>query len=602
MQQVKTMKGQILLLLTSLGLIISIVVTILAGNLIYTSQRSITIKSTEFNLSLVSHVIEKDLINLTALATWCSTNPDLIYYLDNPSPTMQDTLQAYSVLQTEEVNNPSAPYIKRLLIVSTDKQHYPLQVGAGIAHSYPLNNSILSWIDEYLNEEHLYWNRLTTDPYSLSRNDLIIPYVLPIKSADNRVIGHVFMAAHPSVITDKFRGYLSDHDSQMYLDIGTKHYPLIPDSVGNSYTYSILNNASQIISYSEENKTFGQTNSKSVIHYFKQGKTNWVSISYPINRSISVTHMVPSAKFLYVSKLWLVYLGLTVILIFSFSVFVAVILNKNINQPVVKLRRRLDCIGQGDFSIDKSIETNSELGEIGRGINRMSEDITVLLEKRLADEKNKRDLEYRMLQSQINPHFIYNTLASIKWMAVMQNAEGIAGMATALSHLMRSASKDTRTLVPLDYELQLLDDYMLIQNHRYSESICLIKEIDETLLNTQIPRFSLQPIIENAIFHGLEPKGGGTILLKIAADQDDVFISIRDDGVGITREVLDQLLNKQEKPTSMFQELGIQAVNTRIKYAFGEQYGLTIESEESQYTDMTIRLPQTLPQERENTI
>jgi len=72
--------------------------------------------------------------------------------------------------------------------------------------------------------------------------------------------------------------------------------------------------------------------------------------------------------------------------------------------------------------------------------------------------------------------------------------------------------------------------------------------------------------------------------------------------VGITREVLDQLLNKQEKPTSMFQELGIQAVNTRIKYAFGEQYGLTIESEESQYTDMTIRLPQTLPQERENTI
>src|SRR5690606_39201106 len=129
--------------------------------------------------------------------------------------------------------------------------------------------------------------------------------------------------------------------------------------------------------------------------------------------------------------------------------------------------KRMDKIAQGQFFVDKMIEWDNELGDVGRGINRLSQDIVALMETRLADEKQKQELEYRMLQSQINPHFLYNTLNSIKWMATIQNARGIAEMTTSLSRLLRNITKDIRKLVPLREELALLDDYFLIQKYRY---------------------------------------------------------------------------------------------------------------------------------------
>jgi two-component system sensor histidine kinase YesM len=227
---------------------------------------------------------------------------------------------------------------------------------------------------------------------------------------------------------------------------------------------------------------------------------------------------------------------------------------------------------------------------MGFGINRMIHEITVLMEKRIDDEKKQRYQEYRMLQSQINPHFMYNTLNSIKWMAVMQHVSGIPEMITALSRLLQTLSKDQRKLVPLRDELALLDDYMVIQKYRYGDSVTMEKNIEnETLLDTAIPRFSLQPLVENAVFHGVEPKGGGIIKVRVAADNDVVLVSIRDDGVGMKEELIDKLHG--DDSSGMFRKLGIYNVDERLRYTFGQGYGLSIESEEGQYTIMTITLP-----------
>jgi two-component system sensor histidine kinase YesM len=214
------------------------------------------------------------------------------------------------------------------------------------------------------------------------------------------------------------------------------------------------------------------------------------------------------------------------------------------------------------------------------GINRMALEITVLMDKTIADEKNKKDLEYRMLQNQITPHFLHNTLNSIKWMATIQNAGGIAEMTTALSRMLQTVSKDVRKVVPLRDELLLLNDYLVIQKYRYGDSVTLEKEIaDDALLDTLIPRFTLQPLIENAIFHGIEPKGAGTITVKIAENPDnaEALVTITDNGIGM----------KGEKGAGM----GIRNVDERLRYAFGEAYALRIESEEGKYTAITIRLP-----------
>jgi two-component system sensor histidine kinase YesM len=218
------------------------------------------------------------------------------------------------------------------------------------------------------------------------------------------------------------------------------------------------------------------------------------------------------------------------------------------------------------------------------GVNRMARQITELMDKRLEDERNKRDLEYRMLQSQINPHFLYNTLNSIKWMAAIQNAAGIVEMTAALSRFLKTLSKETRGVVPLRDELLLLEDYLLIQKYRYGGSVNFEKKIEDEFLDTPIPRFILQPLAENAIFHGIEPKGSGSIVLLAEKRDGDVLVSLTDDGVG---------MDAAGYPTAgeINQCLGIHSVNERLRYAFGEGYGLSIESRQGSYTKVTIRVP-----------
>ena len=239
------------------------------------------------------------------------------------------------------------------------------------------------------------------------------------------------------------------------------------------------------------------------------------------------------------------------------------------------------------------------MGDIGRGINSMSASVTALMEHRLEDEKQKQDLEYRMLQNQINPHFIYNTLNSIKWMATIQHAPGIAEMVMALSRLLKSISKSNERLVPLYEEFALLNDYFTIQQYRYGGTITLdVSYIEDESLNRSclIPRFTLQPLVENAIFHGIEPKGSaGEVTLRVERDtaNGDVLIHLTDDGVGMTPEQAAKALQEPgpEEAAAKYRHVGMWNVHKRLQYSFGEAYGLSIESEPDIGTTVTVRLP-----------
>ena len=275
------------------------------------------------------------------------------------------------------------------------------------------------------------------------------------------------------------------------------------------------------------------------------------------------------------------------------------LLRRMIAHPISALQSRIEKISGGDFSADPDIEWDNELGDIGRGINSMSAGVTALMEHRLEDEKQKQDLEYRMLQNQINPHFIYNTLNSIKWMATIQHAPGIAEMVMALSRLLKSISKSNERLVPLYEEFALLNDYFTIQQYRYGGTITLdVSYIEDESLNHSclIPRFTLQPLVENAIFHGIEPKGSaGEVTLRVERDtaNGDVLIHLTDDGVGMTPEQAAKALQEPgpEEAAAKYRHVGMWNVHKRLQYSFGEAYGLSIESEPDIGTTVTIRLP-----------
>lgn len=293
-------------------------------------------------------------------------------------------------------------------------------------------------------------------------------------------------------------------------------------------------------------------------------------------------------------------LGGVIISILGIGVLLMMMLNRMISVPVAKISDKMRRISKGDFARDPSIEWNHELGDIGRGINDLAENVSLLMNRRLEDEKQKKDLEYKMLQSQINPHFIYNTLNSIKWMATIQGAEGISEMTTALAKLLKSISKGTKLLVPIREELSLLQDYFTIQSYRYGGTITMdVKVDDESILDLHIIKFTLQPLVENAIFHGIEPKGSGHINIHLyyeAAGRSDTLRSLRidvtDDGVGMSREKAEQILCSNDDGSSdFFREIGVSNVQKRLQYEFGAEYGITVESVEGEYTTMSIHIP-----------
>jgi len=182
-------------------------------------------------------------------------------------------------------------------------------------------------------------------------------------------------------------------------------------------------------------------------------------------------------------------------------------------------------------------------------------------------------------------------------MATIQNAPGIAEMTTALSRLLKDISKGRSTIVPISHEIALLNDYFTIQSYRYGGTITLSYDIeDESLTACRIPKFTLQPIVENAIFHGIEPKGNaGTILIRIYEDErEDVHIDITDDGVGIEPDAIEKLFSDDSASgDSFFREVGIRNVHKRLQFEFPGDYGLKITSEPGLYTTVTILIPKT---------
>ena len=322
-------------------------------------------------------------------------------------------------------------------------------------------------------------------------------------------------------------------------------------------------------------------------------------VKVPLNmKNCYISQSISPSELLNQRFLWIGVLLVMLVTIIGLGIALMVMFNRMINLPVTMLHSRMQRIAMGDFTRDPSIEWEHELGDIGRGINDLSENVNQLMTKRLEDEKQKRDLEYKMLQSQINPHFIYNTLNSIKWMATIQGANGISEMTTALSRLLKSISKGTSSLVSIEEELSLIENYFTIQSYRYGGTITLdIQVLDEKLKNYEIIKFTLQPLVENAIFHGIEPKGtSGHIAIKVGYDTfGNICIDITDDGVGMSEEKANQILeNNQDSSADFFREIGVSNVHKRLQYEFGENCGISIHSKEGEYTTMSIHIPMRL--------
>lgn len=273
------------------------------------------------------------------------------------------------------------------------------------------------------------------------------------------------------------------------------------------------------------------------------------------------------------------------------SVFMSRFMGKPIRRTVQALRE----VSKGDFSVRLEEERRDEFGEINQEFNHTIGRIEELLEEIAVSKMLNREMEFKALQAQINPHFLYNALDTINWMARKEEKEEICEMVSAVSNLLRISISNKETMFTLEKELDYVKDYLYIQQARYRSRFEAVFEIDERIKSQRIPKLTIQPLVENAIVHSVEVRKEKTeLMIRAYRVKEEVYIEIEDTGIGMSKETLANLLRPQKEKIDIktaHTGLGVYAVHQRIQYMFGEAYGLQVYSEEGRGTRILIHFP-----------
>ncbi len=588
----KTLKSRLILYFLAITIVPSVAVSYFYfKNSQHTLERNM-VDTASSNLNYLMTIVDKQLKTAEQLSDWVFINRNLdgILTQSYSKRGVQYSADIRTFLDLADYqlryNTSINPYIYSLLIHGEKG----LDLRKGQPEGTQIDVAQLQKKDWFrkglLLHGRKYWYGIVENPSTVKFEAYILPMVRPIlHSITNREIGWQMIGFRISLISDLFKNF-EVHPDETILVLDSRGHCVYHDRPGylgrdlsrTGYVAAVLRNTG-----TPGHLTAEIDGAKRLVVFAKSAETGW-----------SIIRVLSSAE---LNRQKQILLNITLIILLAslvFTSFITVYLSSNLTQPLTKFLQRTKAIAAGNFARDPAIEGQDELGALGRGINEMAENIRSLLERVIADEREKRRLELDVLQNQVNPHFLYNTLNSLKLMATIQKADGIREMVTALGRLLMNLAKNTAEKISLAEEMALLDDYIYIQNIRYKGKIRLEYSLeDEAALQCAIIKFTLQPIVENAIFHGIEPKkDAGRIQIAIGAAADCLVIRITDDGVGMTAEQIAAVFAAAPAvKTRGLSQIGINNVNQRLQLVYGPEYGLTIRSVVGEYTEVAVKIP-----------
>lgn len=344
----------------------------------------------------------------------------------------------------------------------------------------------------------------------------------------------------------------------------------------------------KIINSKNDSYEMGQGNDKIYFNQNIMRSTGWKVITcQPYNELMKDVNIIKN----------IIQITFLVCLLVTFVV--SVLVSGRISSKLVKMKAMVDGVKKGNLDIRIRVIGSDEVAELAEGFNSMLARLKFLIEKEYNETLLRREAELNLLQSQINPHFLYNTLGSIKSLAKGEGAEKAAGMIQSLSNVFRYNLGRGKSIVTIGEELENIKNYLLLQQYRFDDKIKVIYDIDNDILDEKILIMTLQPIVENSIIHGFELKqGNGVLKLRGCYLNGYTKIYIIDDGVGIMEEKMEEINDELENhsqfvESSELKRIGINNVNSRLKYRFGIQYGLKINRNAIEGITVEITLPST---------
>lgn len=266
---------------------------------------------------------------------------------------------------------------------------------------------------------------------------------------------------------------------------------------------------------------------------------------------------------------------------------------KRLYRPINKVVAKMNDVSQGDLGTRIELEDmDSDGRKLAGGFNIMMDEIDVLMERVKEEQRQLDKMRFNALQSQIQPHFLYNTLECIHWQALSSGNQEISTMVKALAQYYRICLSEGKDIIPLRVELEHVRNYLIIQNMRYGDIITLVEKVEEKYLSMMIPKLTLQPLVENSIYHGIRIKEGltGTVEIKVCETEDAILLTVEDNGCGLESKRI-AYINQNISDTDRDVGYGITNINKRIELMYGEQYGLRFRQNEGEGTCVEIKLP-----------
>ena len=441
-----------------------------------------------------------------------------------------------------------------------------------------------SWAEK---EDYTGWNYNYTDnifsSYTMDQNRKIMSLITQVEDRNNGTIGVIEAAMTMENMFPSLYESIEDEWSCFYTDNGEKYFGENRKPESEKLIEVIkprhLEDGELMTSYKESGRK------KLVVSgmYIREMSGTLICVK-------DITSDINRVRW---SRL-LFFIGMAVL-----TVFLALVINlivQHLLRKFYEILKSIRNVQKGDLSVVIPECGNDEMGELGTQINKMLERIKQLMNDNLNREMLAKNSEIRALQNQINAHFIYNVLESIKMMAEIDEEYAISDAVTSLGKLLRYSMKWVSGNVLVEQELEYIKNYMALINLRFDYEIYLSLNIPELILKQEIPKMSLQPIVENAICHGIEQMAEDTnIYIKGLLEGDDCVIEITDAGKGMTEDEVKRLKQKIageiDSNGGSGNGIGLKNVQDRIHIAFGEKYGIEIASMIGCYTKIRVRIP-----------
>ena len=574
------MHRRILMTCIALSIFSALVISVVSYNLIIGIIREKESTDTQNKLESLSLALDQRVHNvLSFMDSFVSNNVINAALVSSPSTYSNKDADLISTLFKTVIL--STDNIIDSIVVYTDRGKF-YAGGTGISLD---RNEIRRRMQDFETRQPVspWYLALERKPTKETRPDYILSLYYPLRDTSNlRQIGFVYMVILPEQLMASLQAPSSDRRI-LLADPGMQ---IIYSSDGQSPGQPLDEALTSCIASPSKSFLFndGDNGLQFGVHT-TTAETGWHMVS-----------LIPYASMTRELNKYIFYIVALFVSAMAFVILFSVSSTRRIVKPLHQLTDSMLAVQNGNYDVELPEETSDEVGQLTRTYRMMLDRIKQLIDDIYASEQKKRETELKVLQTQINPHFLYNTLNSIHWIATVHGVNIISDMVNSLVAILRYSLNDFSTFTTLKVEVDMLEPYLFIQNVRFGNGISFSSSVPAEFERCQIPRLLLQPLVENAISHGLRPKGGkGHIHIECAAIDDKLCVDVIDNGVGLSRDVpeftdyeaLRAMFPVSEDQTS----IGLENTFTRIRLYFGEDYGLLFRSRSGEGTTVRVTLP-----------